>query len=75
MIEKINFAGFEWNQLKERAEQRLLELRIRNDSVELSEKDTLILRGRIAELKEFLDIPKSLERGSFSLPSELSVDD
>ncbi len=75
MIEKINFNGFEWTQLKERAEQRLIELRLRNDSIELSEKDTLVLRGRILELKEFIDLPKSIERRSFSLPSDVSVDD
>lgn len=75
MIEKINFNGFEWNQLREHAEKKLSELRVRNDSIELSEKDTLILRGRIAELKEFIDLPKSIERRNFSLPSEVSVDD
>lgn len=43
-----------WQKLKAFYEQRLTELRERNDNVRLPEVETAALRGQIAEVKRFL---------------------
>lgn len=45
-----------WQTLRSHYVMRLAQLRSENDSTTLSEKDTAVLRGRIAECKAFLDM-------------------
>jgi len=44
-----------WRLLVERLQDRLMELRAKNDT-NLTESETAMLRGRIAELKAVLDM-------------------
>lgn len=69
MFESFNFNSPEWVALRERAEKRLQELREKNDSINLSERETAVLRGQIQELKDFLAIPEQVLLQNLVAPS------
>ena len=54
MKPEIDRQSATWRAVMERAETRLDELRMRNDAASLTHEQTLVLRGRIAEIKELL---------------------
>jgi len=45
-----------WQQLRRHYTDRLVQLQADNNNVALSEKDTAVLRGRIAECKALLEM-------------------
>ena len=47
----------EWGRLAKVLEERLAARRASLESPEMSERDTQVLRGRVAELKELLALP------------------
>lgn len=45
-----------WHVLRAHYAERLAQLRMDNDNTALTEKESAVLRGRIAEVKAFLDM-------------------
>lgn len=61
-MQSPDFNSPTWAFLKQHYEARLKKLREENDALKLSEVDTAILRGRIAELKELQNMQEKLSR-------------
>lgn len=55
-----NEIQLQWHTVKADAERRLMELRERNDSPDLSFEQTQVLRGQIMEIKHLLNMPTAL---------------
>lgn len=50
-----------WRKIEKHIEARTAELRVTNDALSLPERDTAVIRGRIAELKNLLALGTATE--------------
>ena len=57
-VGRLNVYSETWIFVRSHCENKLAELRERNDNLSLDEHRTAVLRGRIYGLKEILDLPK-----------------
>ena len=55
---ELDSSSSTWKFIVNYSENRLQELREKNDSIILDERKTAILRGRIKEIKLLLDLPE-----------------
>ncbi len=66
----IDFSSATWILLRKWAEAELQRARERNDARALDPIATAALRGEIATLKKFLDLPNEVARGQVADPDE-----
>lgn len=50
-----------WRKIEKHIEARMTELRGNNDAISLAERDTAVIRGRLAELKNLLALGTATE--------------
>jgi hypothetical protein len=58
VVGRLNEYSETWVFVRDHCEKQLAELRENNDNPSLDEQKTAVLRGRIYELKEILELPK-----------------
>jgi hypothetical protein len=66
----IDYNSSTWHQLRKWAEAQLQQARTKNDTVNLSDTETALLRGEIRFIKRFLDLPNMATRGVVVEPDE-----
>jgi hypothetical protein len=66
----IDYNSPTWHQLRKWAEAQLQQARTKNDTVNLSDTETALLRGEIRFIKRFLDLPNMATRGVVVEPDE-----
>jgi hypothetical protein len=66
----IDYNSATWHQLRKWAEVQLQQARTKNDTVNLSDTETALLRGEIRFIKRFLDLPNVATRGVVVEPDE-----
>jgi hypothetical protein len=59
MLRREDFNTGPWQRYEKQLQARLAELRAENDGITKTPEQTLILRGRIDEIKRTLDLRKS----------------
>lgn len=59
---QLDFTSGPWLAMKRILEQQLQELRIQNDSLDLSSEKTAALRGEIKRIKILLGLPEAAAR-------------
>lgn len=68
--DELNEHSATWKTVKRYAEQEIQNLREANDSTTADETRTAVIRGRIAALKDVIDLPHAKQGGLLNLRND-----